>query len=414
MNTEKTETIENIITSKEQLIKLAGPSTQSVHINGIPNPYRSVGEPIIQTATYQFEDVADLSAFQEAQLTGEETDRLEYGRYGNPTVRAVEKRIAGLENADDALLFSTGMAAITTTLLALLSGGDNIIITDDSYRRTRQFCEIYLKRMGITTTIVPMGDYEAFEAAILPNTRLIVSESPTNPYLRTLDLERFVAIAKKNKVITFIDSTFATPLNIRPLDWGVDLVIHSATKYLGGHNDILAGVVAGGEELLKELRNALGIFGGIADPHTAALLLRGIKTLGLRVARQNQNGQAISEYLEGQPNVERVWYPGLSSHPDYEIAKQQMSGFGGVVSFTVKGDLESTSRFIDSVKIPIIAASLGAVETLIEPPAIMAFYDLTTEERLAEGISNNLVRLALGIEDPEDIISDLEQALAAL
>ncbi|MBC8333678.1 MAG: aminotransferase class I/II-fold pyridoxal phosphate-dependent enzyme [Anaerolineales bacterium] len=396
------------------MLKLAGPSTQSVHINGIANPYRSVGEPIVQTATYQFEDVADLCAFQEAQLSGDDHDRIEYGRYGNPTVNAVEKRIAGLENANDALLFSTGMAAITTTLLALLSSGDNIIITDDSYRRTRQFCEIYLKQMGITTTVVPMGDYEAFEAAILPNTRLVISESPTNPYLRTLDLERFVAIAKKHQVKTFIDSTFATPLNIRPLDWGVDLVVHSATKYLGGHNDILAGVVAGGSGTLKELRNALGIFGGISDPHNAALLLRGIKTLGLRVERQNQNGQAISEFLEGQPNVERVWYPGLPSHPDHEIAKQQMSGFGGVVSFTVKGDLESTSRFIDAVKIPLIAASLGAVETLIEPPAIMAYYDLTTEERLAEGISNNLVRLALGIEDAEDIIADLEQALAVV
>jgi len=414
MNTKKAKATESTDNSKAKLLKMAGPSTQSVHINGIPNPYRSVGEPIVQTATYQFEDVADLSAFQEAQLSGEDHDRLEYGRYGNPTVSAVEKRLAGLENADDALLFSTGMAAITTTLLALLSSGDNIIITDDSYRRTRQFCEIYLKQMGITTTVVPMGDYESFEAAILPNTRFVISESPTNPYLRTLDLERFVAIAKKHQVKTFIDSTFATPLNIRPLDWGVDLVVHSATKYLGGHNDILAGVVAGGSGTLKELRNALGIFGGITDPHNAALLMRGIKTLGLRVERQNQNGQAISEFLETHPNVERVWYPGLPSHPDHEIAKQQMSGFGGVVSFTVKGDLESTSRFIDAVKIPLIAASLGAVETLIEPPAIMAYYDLTTEERLAEGISNNLVRLALGIEDAEDIIADLEQALAVL
>ncbi len=191
---------------------------------------------------------------------------------------------------------------------------------------------------------------------------------------------------------------------------GVDLVVHSATKYLGGHNDLLAGVVAGEAALVEGLRGTLGILGPVADPHNAALLLRGIKTLGLRLERQNQNGLAISKFLEAQASVERVWYPGLPSHPDHSIAKQQMNGFGGVVSFTIKGDLESTSRFIDAVKIPLIAPSLGGVETLIEQPALMSFYELSEEERLKVGISGNLVRLSLGIEDKEDLIADLEQA----
>lgn len=412
MYTEKTLTTEKGTTIQGQRLQLAGPSTQSVHSNRQPNPYQSVGEPIVQTATYQFKDTADLCEFMDARMWGKAEGRTEYGRYGNPTVRSVEKRLAGLENADDAILFSSGMAAITTVLLAFLPSGSNVIITDDCYRRTREFCNTFLKRLGISCTVVPMGDYEALEAAIQPNTRLLVSESPTNPYLRTLDLERFVAIAKKHKVKTFIDATFATPLNIRPLDWGVDLVIHSATKYLGGHNDLLAGVVAGEAGLIEGLRGTLGVLGAISDPHSAALLLRGIKTLGLRVAQQNKNGLAISEFLEAQPNVEQVWYPGLSSHPDHQIATQQMSGFGGVVSFTVKGNLAATSRFIDAVRIPLIAASLGGVETLIEQPALMSFYELSTEERLAVGISNNLVRLSLGIEDTEDLIADLAQALA--
>jgi cystathionine gamma-synthase len=268
-----------------------------------------------------------------------------------------------------------------------------------------------LKRLGITCTVVPMGNYEALEAAIQPSTRLLLSESPTNPYLRTLDLVRFTEIARKHKVKSIIDATFATPLNIQPITYGVDLVVHSATKYLGGHNDLLAGVVTGEAGLIVSLRNALGILGGVADPSNAALLLRGLKTLALRVEKQNGNGQAVAEFLEDHPSIERTWYPGLPSHPDHQVAKEQMSGYGGVVSFTVKGDLETTSRFIDALQIPLIAASFGGVESLVEQPALMSFYELSTEERLAVGISDNLVRLSLGIEDAEDLIADMDQAL---
>lgn len=389
-----------------------GSSTLSVHGGARRfNSYHAITEPIIQTATYTFKDTADLRNFMDARMWGLADGRTEYGRYGNPTVESVEERLAVLEGAERAILFSSGMAAITTVLLAILSNGSHVVMTDDCYRRTRQFCLTFLKRLGIKCTVTPMGDYEALEAAITPQTRLLISESPTNPYLRCLDLNQFAEIGRRNRVKTLVDATFATPLNIRPLEWGVDLVVHSATKYLGGHNDLLAGVVAGEAGLIASLRQSLGVMGAIADPHSAALLMRGLKTLGLRISRQNENGKAVSEFLQNHPKVERVWYPGLKSHPDYAVAAQQMRGFGGVVSFTIKGDLELTSRFVDSVRIPIIAASLGGVESLIEQPAIMSYYELSSEERLKVGISDNLVRLALGIEDTQDLIADLDQAL---
>jgi cystathionine gamma-synthase len=391
-----------------------GPSTLAVHGNRSRNPYHAIPEPVVQAATYSFENTADLRDFMEARLWGKGNGRTDYGRYGNPTVSAVEKRLAKLEEAEDAILFASGMAAITSLLIAMLPTGANLVITDDCYRRTREFCHTFLKRLGISCTVVPMGNYEAMEKAIQPNTRILLSESPTNPYLRTLDLIRFAEIARKNKVKSIVDATFATPLNIQPISLGVDLVVHSATKYLGGHNDLLAGIVAGEAGLIASLRNALGVLGGISDPSNAALLLRGLKTLALRITQQNKNGQAIAEFLESHSKIEKVWYPGLPSHPDHQIAKQQMKGFGGVVSFTVKGGLDTTSRFIDALVIPFIAPSFGGVETLIEQPALMSFYELSAEERLAVGIPENLVRLSLGIEDVEDLIADLDQALTQI
>lgn len=337
--------------------------------------------------------------------------RTEYGRYDNPTIAAVEDHLAKLENAEGTALFASGMAAITTVLLAMLPTNAHILITDDCYRRTRQFCQTFLKRLGVECSVVPMGDYDAIEEAIRPETRLLVSETPTNPYLRVLDLERIVDIAKRHKIKTLIDATFATPLNIQPLDWGVNLVVHSATKYLSGHNDILAGVVAGEAGLIASLRDSLGVMGAITTPQNASLLLRGLKTLGLRVERQNKNGLTVAEFLESHPKVEQVWYPGLASHPDHAVAKEQMKGYGGVVSFAIKGELEDASRFVDALKIPVIAASLGGVESLVEQPALMSYYELSTEERLEVGIRNNLVRLALGIEDTADLVGDIEQAL---
>lgn len=397
-----------------------GLSTIAVHA-GVEraNAYHALTPPVVQTATYTFADTSDLSDFMDARMWGMAKGRTEYGRYGNPTVDAAEKKLAALEGAQAAVLYSSGMAAVTSTLLTLLQSGSHVVITDDSYRRTRQFCLNFLKKFGVDCTVVPMGDYEALEAAIRPATKLIISESPTNPYLRVLDLSKLVEVAKRHNVKTLVDATFATPFNLRPLDFGIDLVVHSATKYLGGHNDLLAGVVAGDEQLIALLRQNLWMLGGVLDPNNAYLLVRGLKTLALRVEQQNRNGQRVAEFLESHPKVERVWYPGLASHPDHAPAKAQMRGFGGVVSFEVKSDpsagsgeaLAAGSRLVDGVKIPIIAPSLGGVETLIEQPALMSYYEMSTEERLEVGIKDNLIRLALGIEEAEDLIADLAQAL---
>jgi len=389
-----------------------GFSTQAVHAGEQrDNHYHSLTTPIVQTALYVFHDTADMVDYQKQMMTRGEADREEYGRYGNPTVQAVERKLAALEGGETALLFATGMCAVTSTLLTLLSAGDHLILTSDCYRRTRQFCQTFLKRLGITTTLVPPGDYAAMEAALQPNTKLIFSESPTNPYLRVLDLPRAVDIARQNHLTLIVDSTFATPVNQRPIEFGVDLVIHSATKYLGGHNDLLAGAVVGPWELLAEIKKSRDVLGGITGPQDAYLLLRGLKTLALRVQRHNENGIRVAQFLEGHPKVRRVYYPGLPSHPDHAVAQEQMTGFGGVVSFEIEGDLESTGAFVDALRLPCIGPSLGGVESLVEQPALQSYYELTTEQRRQAGISNELVRYALGIEDTDDLIADLKQAL---
>jgi cystathionine gamma-synthase len=374
-------------------------------------PHHALTTPIVQTSTFTFADTADLVGFKEAYLWGDDKERSEYGRYGNPTVAAVERKLAELDNGGDALLFSSGMAAITTTLLMLLSAGAHVVMTDDCYRQTRQFVTQFLSRYNIEATLVPVGDYHALEEAIQPNTRLIVSESPTNPYLRVVDVPRVVEIAQRHGLKTVIDSTFATPLNQRPLEYGVDFVIHSATKYLGGHNDLLAGVVVGSDYLLGGLRDIHGMMGAVCDPHTAYLLLRGLKTLELRMARHNWNAFKVAEFLDGHPRIRRVYYPGLASHPDHDVAREQMSGFGGVVSFELVGDLDSTGHFVDGLQIPYIGPSLGGVESLVIQVAQATYYELSTEERGLIGVSDSLVRLALGVEDADDLIADLSQAL---
>jgi cystathionine gamma-synthase len=387
-----------------------GFSTRAVHAGEAREKAgNAVTTAIFQTSTYVFRDSHELIDYMEGNI-----EREEYGRYGNPTQRAVERKLAALDGGEAALLFSTGMCAITTTLLAMLGRGSHLVLTEDGYRRTRQFCRTLLHRLGIECTFVETGNYEALEAAIRPTTRLIFSESPTNPHLRVMDLERLVAIGREHSVKIAIDSTFATPYNQRPLDFGIDLVIHSATKYLGGHNDLMAGVVVGSHGLVSAIRDMQAMLGGITDPHTAYLLLRGMKTLGIRLRKQNENGIAVARFLEGHPRVRRVYYPGLSSHPDYKVACEQMQGFGGVVSFEIDGDMKTTSTFIDRLHIPHTAPSLGGVETLIEQPALMSYFEMTSEDRAAIGIADQLVRLSLGVEDADDLIADLEQALTSI
>ena len=387
-------------------------STQVVHAGEKRvKPHNAITTPISQTSTYTFRNTQDLVDYMEAKLWGDEIEREEYGRYGNPTIATAEAKLAALDSGEAACLFSSGMAAVTTTLFTLLSQGGHVILTDDCYRRTRQFVTKFLARYGVESTQVPMGDYEALEAAIRPNTKVIVSESPTNPYLRVLDLEKIVAIAKKHNIKTVIDSTFATPINQRPLEFGVDFVVHSATKYLGGHNDLLAGVVVGSDYMIGAIKETQAMLGDVSDPHTAYLLIRGLKTLDLRVKRQNETADKLAHFLAKHPAVRRVYYPGLVSHPEYEVAIEQMSGFGGVVSFELDTDLAGAGRFIDELQIPYIGPSLGGVETLIEQVALVSYYELSTEERAEIGISDSLIRLAVGIESADDLLADLAQAL---
>jgi cystathionine gamma-synthase len=387
-------------------------STRAVHAGEARNkPYHALTTPIVQTSTFTFANTTDLVDFMEARMWGDEAERTEYGRYGNPTLAAVERKLADLDSGEAALLFSSGMAAVTTTLLTLLSAGSHVVMTDDCYRRTRQFICKFLNRYGVEATQVPVGDYAALEAAIRPNTRVILSESPTNPYLRVVDVPRLVEIARRHGLKTLIDSTFATPINQRPLEFGVDLVVHSATKYLGGHNDLLAGVVIGSEYLIAGLRETQGMIGAVCDPNTAYLLLRGLKTLELRVSRQNDTGLKAARFLERHPMVRRVYYPGLPSHPDHSIASEQMDGFGGVISFELDADIEATSCFIDALQIPYIGPSLGGVESLVGQVALLSYYELSSEERAEMGISDTLVRLSVGIENADDLIADLAHAL---
>ena len=387
--------------------KPLGFSTLAVH-GGEPRPKlgNALATPIVQTATYTFADTRELHDHFQKRI-----EREEYGRYGNPTQRIAEQKLAALEGAESCLLFSSGMAAVTTALYAVLSHNSHVVVTDDSYRRTRQFLTQTLHRYGIEVSVVPAGDYQAIEEAIRPTTRLLVSESPTNPYNRIVDLERFTDIGRRHRIKTLIDATFATPFNQRPLEYGIDIVLHSATKYLGGHNDLLAGAILGSAELVDGIRSLQAITGAIIDPLAAYLLVRGLKTFALRIARQNANAQALAEFLAAHPKVTAVHYAGLPSHPQHEIARRQMRGYGGVVSFEIVGDLETTSRVVVACRIPQIAPSLGGVESLIEQPALMSFYELTTQERLMVGIKDNLIRYSVGIEDADDLIADLAAAL---
>jgi len=388
-------------------------STRAVHAGeDRRKPYGALTTPIVRTSTYTFEDTAEILTFMRRKAAGDQPVRDEYGRYSNPTQSAAERKIAALEGGEQALLFASGMCAITTTMLTLLSGGDHVVMVSGCYRRTREFALTFLNRWGIETTLVPIDQPTALAAAVRPTTRAIFSETPTNPYLRVMDLARMVEIARRHEVTTIVDSTFATPINLRPLEHGVDLVVHSATKYLGGHNDLLAGAVVGSSSVVAEIEKARGVLGGVSNPNDAYLLLRGLKTLDLRVRRQNENGQRVAQFLDDHPAVRRVHYPGLSTHPDYEVARRQMTGFGGVVSFEIEGDMDKTGRFIDRLRLPYIGPTLGGVESIVEQPA--ALFSLNPEDRQEAGLSDNLVRCALGIEDADDLIADLSQALAGI
>ncbi|CAI5934217.1 unnamed protein product [Closterium sp. NIES-65] len=465
-------------------------STKSVHAGerpGRPLVVDSLTTPIVQTSTYFFKDTADLIEFVEGRKTS-----FEYGRYGNPTTDTVERKISELEQAEATLLSSSGMCAATTMLLALVPAGGHIVTTTDCYRRTRQFIQTMLPKMGITTTVIDPADMGALEKALDENevtlndlrtsllsvnpassccrppallsliplhspaplplslslllspfpslftplpfpallsspplslspplppppvrqVSLFFSESPTNPYLRCIDVPLVSGLCHAKGALVCIDGTFATPINQHVLPLGADLVLHSGTKYLAGHNDVLAGTISGKAELVQKVRALHNVLGGVVDPHASYLILRGLKTLALRVRRQNETAMELALALSNHPKVLRVHYPGLPSHPEHQIALEQMhGGYGGVVSFEVDGNLERTSRFIDALDIPYIAPSLGGVESLVEQPTIISYWDYGPEERARLGIKDNLVRFSAGIEDSCDIIADVMQAL---
>ena len=385
-----------------------GLSTLSVHAGeSRQKPANSLTDPIVCASTYSFENSQAIIDYIE-----QDQQRGEYGRYGNPGEWVVEQKLAALDGAEDGVLYSSGMAAIVGLFMTRLNQGDEVIFFDECYHRSREFCTKHLSRFGVVTRQVKACDYEAMEDAINENTRLLVSESPTNPHLSVVDLERFATIGKKHQVDTLIDATLATPYNLRPIEYGVDYVLHSATKYLGGHNDLLAGVIVGSKEKLEDVRKLRGIMGAINAPHSIYLLERGLKTFELRMERHNQNGQAVAEFLADHPAVEKVYYPGLESHPYYEVAQETMRGFGGLVTFLVKdADWRQTANIVDDCKIARIAPSLGGVETLIEQPLVMSYFQCTPEERKRFGIQDNMIRVACGIENTADLIQDLSQAI---
>ncbi|MFN9369145.1 MAG: trans-sulfuration enzyme family protein [Planctomycetia bacterium] len=385
-----------------------GPSTVAVHAGEArEKPGHSITDPIFASSTYTFRDTQSIIDFIE-----EDQPREEYGRYGNPGERVVERKLAALEGGEMGVLFSSGMAALVGLLMTHLNAGDEIVFFDECYHRSREFCRRHLTRFGVAFREVKTCDYDALEAAITPRTRFLVSESPTNPHLSVVDVARFAEIGRRRGVLTLIDATLCTPYTLRPLEAGVDFVLHSATKYLGGHNDLLAGAVIGSRELLEPVRKLRGIMGGVNSPHNAYLLERGLKTFALRMERHNANGLALARFLEAHSRVEKVYYPGLESHPYHAVAARTMRGCGGLVTFLVRdADWRATADVVDAVRIPRIGPSLGGVESLIEQPLVMSYWSYTPADRAAFGIPDNMIRVACGIEDTADLVADFAQAL---
>jgi methionine-gamma-lyase len=368
--------------------------------------YGAVSVPIYKTTIFTFANADEAALVHSYQKEG-----YFYGRLGNPTQDALEKAVAELEEAEDALAFASGMGAIATTVLSLIKSGDHIVAPDSMYSTTTLLFKELAEKFKVEVTFVDASKPENYADAVCNNTKIFWIETPSNPLLRITDLSEVAQIGGKNGIFTIVDNTFATPFNQRPLNFGIDLVIHSATKYLGGHSDLTAGVVAGKKSLIDQIRfHAIKLYGASIAPDVAWLTLRGIKTLALRMERQNHNAFTIAQRLLEHPKVKAVYYPGLSSHENHEIAKKQMSGFGGMVSFDV-GSIEAGKKLVDNVRLCILATSLGGVETVIQHSASMTHASLSQQERMKAGITDGLIRLSVGIEDVTDLIEDLEQSL---
>jgi len=362
--------------------------------------------PIYQTSTFEVTD-------NDEQVRVRNTDH-HYTRYGNPTNTVAEKTIAELEGMDAALTFASGMGAVTTTMMALLKSGDHVVAQRDIYGGVSKFLSQWLPKMGIETTFVDTNEYEQHERAIRPNTKLLHLESPTNPTLRVVDLKKVAAIARQHKLLSMIDATFGTPINQHPAEYGIDLVMHSGTKYLSGHSDLICGAVVGRHELIERIWETRTTLGNCMDPHASWLLVRGLKTLAVRVARQNENALRVAEFLADHAKVRSVHYPFLKSHSQYAVARQQMSGGGGMVSFEVEGTGEDARRVSEAMRLFTLATSLGGVESLVSIPVLTSHAMIPAEARAKMGVTEQMIRLSVGIENADDLIADLEQALQAV
>jgi cystathionine beta-lyase/cystathionine gamma-synthase len=385
---------------------MKGPTTAIIHTAERRAPAASLTTPVYETTTFVFETADEVRLYNEGK-----SDKYLYSRYTNPTVEAVEQKIALLENAEAAIVLSAGMAATSTALFALLRAGDEIVCSSAVYGGTFHLIADLLSRFGVRPRFATLEELADPARVLGDRTRLLWFESPINPTLRCVDIRAVASACRSRGVISVMDNTFATPLNQRPIELGVDVVMHSATKYLNGHSDVTAGALAGPARLIGEIARARKLLGTVLDPYPAYALGRGLKTLALRVARHNANALTVARWLEQSGRVERVYYPGLPSHPDHAVAKSQMTGFTGMVCIDVGGGLERASRFYDRLRVIQRAASLGGPESLCSLPVLTSHTGYTDEELRAAGVTTSMARVSIGLEDPEDLIEDLEQAL---
>jgi methionine-gamma-lyase len=391
----------------KKTIKVSGDATLAIHVGqGKFHKGASVGVEIARTANFTFASTEEMKRWAEGKSRA-----YIYTRYGNPTLTIAEKKIAALEGAEDAVVAASGMAAISSALLSVLKAGDEVIATRQVYGGTYRMMRDVFPRMGIVVRHVE-ADLVGIERLVNPRTKALYIETPTNPTLRLVDLHKAVAFAKEWDLISLIDNTFASPVLQKPIELGFDLVLHSATKYLAGHSDVIAGTAAGRESLIKEIRHMIIHLGGSMDPEAAFLLIRGMKTLELRVRRQCSTAITLAKYLEKHPKVARVHYPGLASHPDHRLAKRQMRGFGAMLAFDLKGGLTAARRFCDRARIFLLAASLGGAESLVVLPIYTSHYNMSLAELRAASVEPGTVRVSVGLEDAQDLIEDLRQALA--
>jgi cystathionine beta-lyase/cystathionine gamma-synthase len=382
--------------------------TEAIHLGEGADPSATpLTTPIYETSTFLFESTAELESFQAGTST-----KFLYSRYGNPTVRAVERKIAALEGAEAAMLLSSGMAAVSTAMFGLLKAGDEIVCSAAIYGGTLQVIRVYLEKFGVNARFAPIEEFQTPARLISEKTKLVWFESPINPTLRCIDIAGVAAACRARGVTSAMDNPFASPLNQSPLSLGIDLVMHSATKYINGHSDITAGALVGSAAMIKTLAPARKLIGGMIDPAAAFAVGRGIKTIGVRVPRHNDNAMAVARFLESHPKVNAVFYPGLPSHPDYAIAKKQMTGgFGGMVTFEAKDGYAGASRFFDRMQIFKRADSLGGVDSLASLPVLTSQYGFSDAQLKDAGVTRGMVRLSVGIEHIEDLLDDLKQAL---